>query len=117
MDAVDLTRPFRGPAAMAAGLVTASQLRGPRFRRMFPDVYVSAAAPYLMCRSVAAAVHVGERGVLVGYSAAELHGASRADRATNVARTALVTRSPPTAARGRSTAARPAGEYPGHERA
>jgi hypothetical protein len=99
VDAVDLTRPFRGSAAMAAGLVTASQVRGPRFRRMFPDVYVSAAAPTdLMCRSLAAAVHVGERGVLVGYSAAELHSGSCADRATNVARTALVTRSPPTAA-------------------
>jgi len=78
---VDPTRPFRGSAAVAAGLVTPNVLRGPRFRRVFPDVYVAAACePDLALRSVAASVYVGCRGGLVGYSAAELHGASCAGR-------------------------------------
>jgi hypothetical protein len=36
--------PFRGSIAVAHGLLTARQLAGPRFRRMFRDVYVSACA-------------------------------------------------------------------------
>ena len=50
---MDPTRPFRGSAAVAAGLVTPNVLRGPRFRRVFPDVYVAAARaanPYLADR-------------------------------------------------------------------
>ena len=31
---------FRGSAAIAAGLVTAKVLRGPRYVRVFPDTYV-----------------------------------------------------------------------------
>jgi very-short-patch-repair endonuclease len=78
---MDHTRPFRGSAAVAAGLVTPNVLRGPQFRRVFPDVYVPADAQLdLALRSVAASVYVGCRGVLVGCSAAELHGASCADR-------------------------------------
>ncbi len=62
---------------MAAGLVTRDRLYGPRFRRLFPDVYAPAAAePDLLLRSRAAGVYIGGRGVLVGYSAAELLGAS-----------------------------------------
>jgi hypothetical protein len=34
--------PFRGTVAVAGGLVTARQLQGPYFRRLFHDVYVSA---------------------------------------------------------------------------
>ena len=74
---MNLQSPFRGSAAVAAGLVTRDRLYGPHFQRLFPDVYAPAAAePNLLLRSRAAAVHVGGRGVLVGYSAAELLGRS-----------------------------------------
>lgn len=68
---------FRGSVAVAAGLVTPARLRGPHFTRVFPDVYVRAAEepPDLALRSRAAALLVGSRGVLSGYSAAELLGA------------------------------------------
>jgi very-short-patch-repair endonuclease len=69
--------PFRGSDAVADGLLTRAVLRGPRFRRLLPDVYVRADVEVdLVVRSLAAAVLVGERGVLGGYSAAELLGAS-----------------------------------------
>ncbi len=69
--------PFRGSAAVVAGLLTRAVLRGPRFRRLFPDVYVRSDVEVdLVVRSLAAAVLVGSRGVLGGYSAAELLGAS-----------------------------------------
>lgn len=71
------TRPFRGSAAVAAGLVTAAQLRGPRFRRLFRDVYVAATVdvdPALLAE--AAFVLVDGRGVVGGWAAAELLGAS-----------------------------------------
>jgi very-short-patch-repair endonuclease len=72
-----LDRPFRGSAAVAAGLVTKAQLRGPRFVRLFPDVHVAAGVPIdLALRSRAAFLLVAGRGVLAGYSAAELLGAS-----------------------------------------
>jgi very-short-patch-repair endonuclease len=74
---IDLTRPFRGSAAVTAGLLTRGQLRGPRFHKLFPDVYAPAdLAPDLALRSAGAAVLVEGRGVLAGYSAAELLGAS-----------------------------------------
>jgi very-short-patch-repair endonuclease len=74
---IDLTRPFRGSAAVAAGLLTWSELRGPRFQKLFPDVYAPAhLEPTLALRSRAAAVLVAGRGVMAGYSAAELLGAS-----------------------------------------
>ncbi len=61
---------------MARGLVTAKQLRGPRFRRLFPDVYAPADVPVdLTLRSLAAHVLVAD-GVVAGWSAAELLGAS-----------------------------------------
>lgn len=70
-------RPFRGSDAVAAGLLTRSRLRGPCFRRLFEDVYVAADVPLdLALRSRAASVLVGDRGVLAGYSAAEILGAS-----------------------------------------
>lgn len=73
---MDFRVPFRGSVAVAAGLLTRAVLTGPRFRRVFPDVYVCAdVEPDLALRSVAALVLVG-RGVLGGYSAAELLGAS-----------------------------------------
>jgi very-short-patch-repair endonuclease len=68
---------FRGSHAVAAGLVTAGRLRGPTFRRVFPDVYVRATTELdLAVRARAAGLLVGERGVVSGYAAAELLGAA-----------------------------------------
>lgn len=73
---MDLTQPFRGSAAIAAGLITPGGLRGPRYRRLFPDIYVPAgAAVDLGLLSRAAYLLVAGRGALGGYSAAELLGA------------------------------------------
>src|SRR3954451_18648956 len=72
---------FRGSHALAAGLTTRGRLRGPRYRRLFPDVYCRAAAtPDLLLRSLAAYRLVEGRGVLSGYSAALLLGAACAPR-------------------------------------
>jgi hypothetical protein len=72
-----LDRPFRGSDALAAGLLTRGRLRGPGFRRLFDDVYVAADVPVdLALRSHAAHLLVAGRGVLAGYSAAEVLGAS-----------------------------------------
>src|SRR5689334_15396522 len=74
---MDLRSPFRGSVAVASGVLTPAVLAGPRFRRLFPDVYVCAEVePDLAVRSFAAAVLVGDDGLLGGYSAAELLGAS-----------------------------------------
>lgn len=74
---VDLRLPFRGSVAVAAGVLSRAVLQGPRFRRLFPDVYVRADVEVdLALRSLGAAALVGDRGVLGGYSAAELLGAS-----------------------------------------
>jgi very-short-patch-repair endonuclease len=69
---------FRGSDAVRAGLVTKGRLRGPRYRRLYPDVYVRAGEkpPDLTLRSLAAYEFGRGRGVLSGYSAAELLGAS-----------------------------------------
>jgi hypothetical protein len=65
---------FRGSLAVAAGLTTWGRLRGPRFRRLFPDVYCPAGdePPDLRLRSLGAYRIVEGRGVLSGYSAAAL---------------------------------------------
>src|SRR3954471_21169187 len=74
---MDLTRPFRGSTAVAAGAVTRGALYGPGYRRLYPDVHVAAAAPLdLLTWSRAAHELVAPCGVLAGHSAAELHGAS-----------------------------------------
>jgi hypothetical protein len=72
-----LTGPFRGTAVLAAGLVTRAQLYGPRYRRVYPDVYLSAGLELdLATRSRAAYLLVRDRGgVLAGYSAAVALGA------------------------------------------
>lgn len=73
---MDGAHPFRGSAAVQAGRLTQAALDGPRFRRVFPDVYVAAGVELdLVARSLAAAVLVGERAVLGGYSAAAVLGA------------------------------------------
>jgi very-short-patch-repair endonuclease len=77
MLAMDLTQPFRGSHAVAAGLLTPAMLRGPRFRRLFPDIYIPADAHVdLELLSRAAYLLVAGRGALGGHSAAELLGAS-----------------------------------------
>jgi very-short-patch-repair endonuclease len=72
---------FRGSAAIAAGLVTAKMLRGPRYLRLFPDTYVRRPPepPDLRLRSLAAYRYVEGRGVLSGHSAAVLLGADCTD--------------------------------------
>lgn len=69
--------PFRGTEALAAGVLTAGQLRGPRFRRLFPDVYQPADLPLdLRRRSPAGYLLVRHHGgALAGYSAAVPLGA------------------------------------------
>jgi very-short-patch-repair endonuclease len=70
---------FRGSAAVAAGLTTWTVLQGPRFVRLFPDTYVCVSEdgpPDLALRSQAAYRYVEGTGVLSGYSAAEVLGAS-----------------------------------------
>lgn len=70
-------RPFRGSAARAAGLVSPGALRGPRFRRLFPDVYLAADVQVtLAVRARGACLLVAGRGAVGGYAAAELLGAS-----------------------------------------
>ncbi len=77
----DFNEPFRGSLAVAAGLVTKGQLRGPGFRRLFPDIYLPAnLVPTLAMRSRGAHLLVDGSGVLAGYSAAELLGARIAPR-------------------------------------
>jgi Protein of unknown function (DUF559) len=74
---IDLTTAFRGSAAVDAGLLTPGVLRGPRYRRLFPDVYAAATLePDLALRARGAGVLVAGRGVVAGYAAAELLGAS-----------------------------------------
>jgi very-short-patch-repair endonuclease len=74
---LDPALPFRGSAAVAVALITAGVLRGPRFRRLFPDVYVDARVEVdLALRARAAHLLVEGRGVVGGYAAAELLGAS-----------------------------------------
>ena len=75
------TGPFRGSLTVPEGRVTRGQLRGPGFSRLFPDIYLPAhVAPTLMARSRGAHLLLDGRGVLGGYSAAELLGARIAPR-------------------------------------
>jgi hypothetical protein len=72
-----LDGPFRGSDTVAHGLLTKNHLRGPRYTRLFPDIYLSARAdpPDLVERSRAAYLLVKGHGVLGGFSAAALLGA------------------------------------------
>jgi hypothetical protein len=75
-------RPFRGSVAVARGLVTKAALRGPRFVRLFPDVYLSAGTDidHLVQSLAALELVAGCGGVLAGYSAATVLGADVAPR-------------------------------------
>jgi hypothetical protein len=77
-----LDAPFRGAEARALGLLSASQLYGTRFRRVYPDVFAPATLELdLWVCSQAAYLLVRDRGgVLAGYSAALLLGADCAPR-------------------------------------
>ena len=70
--------PFRGSEAVAAGRLTKAMLRGPRFRRLFPDVYVAAEAEDSAVLRARAGFLLVERcgGVAAGWAAAELLGRS-----------------------------------------
>ena len=80
--------PFRGSVELSAGRVTQGQLRGPRFVRLFPDVYAPRGQdpPDLALRARGAALLVEGRGAVGGWAAAELLGAScgPADAAVDV---------------------------------
>jgi hypothetical protein len=70
-------RPFRGSTALASGALTRGVLYGPGFRRLYPDIHITASSQLdLETWSRAAYELVAPCGVLAGYSAAELHGAS-----------------------------------------
>ena len=61
----ETSRPFRGSHAVAAGILTRGQLRGPHFRRLFPDVYVPVTAKVdLALRARAAGLLVDGRGAV-----------------------------------------------------
>lgn len=71
-----LDGPFLGSAAVAAGLVTPAELRGPRFVAVFRDVFVPADLDLdLVQRSRAAHLLLPADGALGGYSAAAVLGA------------------------------------------
>lgn len=71
-----LLGPFRGSDAIARGWVTEGVLRGRRYRRLFPDVYLAADVELTLAMRSYGAYLLVERasGVLAGYSAAELLG-------------------------------------------
>ncbi len=74
---MDLSGPFRGSFVVASGALTRGVLAGPRFRRLFPDIYVPARLEItLAVRAQAAWLLVEPAGAVSGWSAAELLGAS-----------------------------------------
>jgi hypothetical protein len=75
---VDLDEPFRGSAAISAGLTTRRRLRGPRFRELGRDTYVAATvAVDDRVRARAAALEV-PGAVVGGWSAVTLLGVDAA---------------------------------------
>lgn len=72
-----LTGPFSGSLMIDKRVLTAAELRGPRFRRLYPDVYLPAGLRAdLAVRARAAGIWAGGDGVVAGWAAAELLGAS-----------------------------------------
>ncbi len=77
--ATDLCGPFRGSEAIHTGTLTAGQLRGPRVRRLFQDVYVPAGTSdthELRCQG--AALILPPEAVITGRSAATVRGVALA---------------------------------------
>lgn len=73
---VDLSGPFRGSEAVAAGALTVGQLRGPGVRRLFQDVYVVVGTPDSHeLRCAGAALALPPEAIITGRSAATLRGA------------------------------------------
>jgi hypothetical protein len=70
-----LDQPFRGSQAIAAGLVTAKTLRGPRMHRLFPDTYIAAEVPDSPELRARAALVCRPGGVLRGRTAGALWAA------------------------------------------
>jgi hypothetical protein len=72
---VDLAGVFRGTEALAAGIVTKEQLRGPGVRRLFRDVYLPAGMRFThQQRCEGAALLAPPEAVLTGRSAATVLG-------------------------------------------
>jgi very-short-patch-repair endonuclease len=66
---------FRGTTAVRTGLLTPNQLRGPAWRRLFPDVYVDRDVPVTHALRARAACGLAVPGsVITGASAAALWG-------------------------------------------
>lgn len=79
------TGPFRGTDAVASGLLTAGQLRGPGWRPLLRNAYVAAGIPVThRVRCEATALVAPPAAVLTGRSAAEVRGIELADRADPV---------------------------------
>jgi hypothetical protein len=77
--------PFRGTQAVRSGLLTKAQLRGPCWRRLFPDVYVHEAIPVTHeLRARAAAGLLRSDAVVTGRSAAVLWGVDMATSTDDV---------------------------------
>jgi very-short-patch-repair endonuclease len=75
MRLVDLAGVFRGTEALAAGIVTTEQLRGPGVRRLFRDVYLPAGMRFThQMRCEGAALVAPPEAVLTGRSAATVLG-------------------------------------------
>lgn len=75
MRLMDLAGVFRGTEALAAGVVTKDQLRGPGVRRLFRDVYLPAGVqPTHERRCEGAALIAPPEAVLTGRSAATVLG-------------------------------------------
>lgn len=71
---IDEGEPFSGTAAVGAGLVTRHRLRH-HFVRLHRDVYIAREIqPTPLLRAKAARLWAGSSGVLVGMSAAAVHG-------------------------------------------
>ena len=76
---------FRGSVAVRRGLVTPDELRGPRWKALFRDVYVAADVPVthaLRARAAGAVLRPG--AVVTGRSAAVLWGVHLAERDDDV---------------------------------
>src|SRR4030088_2760165 len=90
-----MIEPFIGHEAIAAGLMSKSQL-ATRFRRLFPGVYVERDADITAeLRAKAGWLWTGRRGVVAGFAAAALHGSKWADDARVVELIHDNRRSPP----------------------